>query len=171
MDPVFLLMRLLHVVLGVFWVGTIVFAATFLMPSMRDAGPEGGKVMLALMRRGYMTVVPILALLTLISGFWLYMHIIGTAGPAWAGSMAARVYGLGGIIAVIAFGLGMFVLRPNAKKVGAAMEAMATTPEGPARTALMDSVALPRAKTAAVAPWIAGLLTIATICMALARYM
>ena len=28
------------------------------MPSVRDAGPDGGKVMLALMRRGYMNDHP-----------------------------------------------------------------------------------------------------------------
>ena len=58
MDPVFLVMRLLHVCFGVFWVGVIVFAATMLMPSIRDTGPDGGKVMLALLRRGYMTSAP-----------------------------------------------------------------------------------------------------------------
>lgn len=171
MDPVFLLMRLLHVVVGVFWVGTIMFAATLMMPSMRDAGPEGGKVMLALLRRGYLTILPVAALVTIVSGLWLYMAVMKNAGPAWAGSMAARVYGVGAITALIAFGLGIFIMRPNGQKVRAIMEALPSTPEGPARTALMDKLALPRQKTAAIAPWIAGLLTIATICMAVARYL
>ena len=171
MDPLFLLMRLLHVVLGVFWVGTIVFAATLMLPSIRDAGPDGGKVMFALLRRGYLTILPIVALITIVSGFWLYMALMKNAGPAWAGSMAARVYGVGAVAALVAFGLGIFIMRPNGLKVRAIMEALPTTPEGPARAALMDKLVLPRQKTAAIAPWIAGLLTIAAITMAVARYL
>ncbi len=171
MDPLFLLMRLLHVVLGVFWAGTIIFAAILLMPSIRDAGPDGGKVLLALLRRGYVTILPVVAVITIISGFWLYMFLMKNAGPGWAGSMSARVYGLGAVAGLVALGLGLAIMRPNAKKMRAAMEALPNTPEGPARTALMDSMVLPRARTAAVSPWIAGLLTIAAVTMAVARYL
>jgi type VI protein secretion system component VasK len=140
------------------------------MPSVRDAGPEGGKVMLALMRRGYMNVLPVVALLTIISGFWLYWNLMETVGPIWAGSMSARIYGVGAVTSVIAFGLGVFIARPNALKLGAIMEAMAKTPDGPARAALAADMAAPRARMSAMAPWIAGLLAISTVCMAVGRY-
>jgi hypothetical protein len=123
MDPIFLVMRLLHVCFGVFWVGVVVFAATMLMPSIRDTGPDGGKVMLALLRRGYMTVLPVAALLTTVSGFWMYMKLMSTIGPVWAGSMSARVYGVGAVAAVVAFGLGFFIIRANALKLRVLMEA------------------------------------------------
>jgi len=171
MDALFLLMRVLHVVLGVFWAGTMVFVGLLLMPSVRDAGPDGGKVMLALMRRGYMNIIPTIALLTLLSGFWLYWNTMRTVGPVWAGSMSARIYGVGAVAALLAFALGMTVLRPTALKLRAIMESMATTPEGPARAGLAEQMAAPRARMAAAAPWAAGLLTVATICMAVARYM
>lgn len=170
MEPLFLLMRLLHVVVGVFWAGTLIFVATFLMPSVRDAGPDGGKVMLALLRRGYMNVLPAVALLTIISGFWLYWNLMQTVGPIWAASMSARIYGVGAVTALVAFGLGVFIMRPNALKLGAMMETLAKTPEGPARAALAADMTGPRAKMAATAPWVAGLLAITTACMALGRY-
>jgi len=50
------------------------------------------------------------------------------------------------------------------------MEALPTTPEGPARAALMEQMAAPRAKMAATTPWVAGLLIIAAITMAIGRY-
>lgn len=165
-----LLLRVVHVLLGVFWVGTIIFASLLLMPSVRDAGPEGGKVMLALMRRGYMSLIPLAAILTLVSGLWLYWINITLAGPAWAGSMAARVYGAGALSALIAFSIGMLVIRSNALKLRTSMEALEKTPEGPARAALMAEMAGPRAKLAAAAPWVAGLLTVTAVCMAVARY-
>ena len=75
-----LLLRVMHVLLGVFWAGTIMFVSLLLMPSVRDAGPDGGKVMLALMRRGYMTLIPIAAILTIVSGLWLYWLDMTLAG-------------------------------------------------------------------------------------------
>jgi hypothetical protein len=47
-------LRLLHIVLGAFWVGTLIFFALFLIPSVRDAGPDGAKVMAALQRRRFL---------------------------------------------------------------------------------------------------------------------
>ena len=166
-----LLLRLIHIVVGVFWAGTIMFVGLLLMPSVRDAGPDGGKVMLALMRRGYMTVVPVAAILTILSGLWLYAVNIRLAGPAWAGSMPARVYGVGAVAALVAFVIGMTVLRKNGLKLRDIMEALPGTPEGPARAALMAEMNAPRAKMAAAAPWVAGLLAVTTVCMAVARYM
>lgn len=165
-----LLLRVVHVLLGVFWAGAIMFVGLLLMPSVRDAGPDGGKVMLALMRRGYMSVIPVVAILTMVSGLWLYWSNMTLAGPEWAGSMAARVYGLGAVASLIAFIIGFAVLRRNALKLRVIMEALPSTPEGPARAALMADMNAPRAKMMAAAPWVAGLLAVATICMAVARY-
>lgn len=171
MSSLFLTMRLVHVVLGAFWVGTLIFATTLLMPSVRDTGPDGGKVMFALMKRGYMNIIPAVALVTLLSGFWLYWQDMRAGGDTWAGSMSARVFGLGGLAALVAFGIGMSVVRPNAIKLRVIMESLQSTPEGPARAALMAEMNGPRAKMAAVAPWVAGLLALTTACMAVARYL
>ena len=171
MSALFLTMRLVHIVLGVCWAGTLIFVATLLMPSVRDAGPDGGKVMLALMRRGYMRILPAVALVTLLSGFWLYWQDMRAGGDEWARSMAARVFGVGGLAALVAFGIGVSIMRPNAMKLQAMMEAIPNTPEGPARAALMADMNGPRARIAAVAPWVAGLLALATACMAVARYL
>jgi uncharacterized membrane protein len=171
MPALFLTMRIVHILLGVAWGGTLIFVATFLMPSVRDAGPDGGKVMLALMRRGYMNVLPVVAVLTLVSGFWLYWQDMVAGGDAWAGSMSARVYGIGALAGLVAFVIGASVMRPNAMKLGAMMEALPNTPEGPARAALMADMNAPRAKMAAAAPRVAVLLAVAVACMAVARYL
>jgi len=171
MSALFLTMRLVHIVLGVFWAGTLIFVATLLMPSVRDTGPDGGKVMFALMKRGYMNVIPAVALVTLLSGFWLYWQDMLAGGDVWAASMSARVFGMGSLAALVAFGIGMSVVRPNAVKLRAIMESLQSTPEGPARAALMADMNGPRAKMAVAAPWVAALLAVATACMAVARYL
>ena len=46
-----IVLRLLHVGLGVFWAGSLLFIALFLEPSVRAALPESGKVMQQLAKR------------------------------------------------------------------------------------------------------------------------
>ena len=81
MDPLVIVLRFVHVVFGALWVGMVAFVTFFLMPALQAAGPEGGKVMAAVNRRGFMTALPILAIGALISGFWLY-YIVGAGDPA-----------------------------------------------------------------------------------------
>jgi len=50
MDATLLLARVVHIVGGVFWVGAMIFTSAFLLPAVRDAGPEGGKVVMGLAR-------------------------------------------------------------------------------------------------------------------------
>src|ERR671914_24618 len=73
-DPLVIVLRFIHVVAGALWVGMVVFTTFFVMPAVQEAGPEGGKVMAGLQRRGIMTLMPILAIGTLISGIWLYIR-------------------------------------------------------------------------------------------------
>ena len=42
-------LRLIHIVIGVFWVGTAVFVATILIPATRAVGPSAGVLMRELM--------------------------------------------------------------------------------------------------------------------------
>ncbi len=40
-----ILLRLIHILSGVFWVGSVLFVARFLLPTLRAVGPAGGPVM------------------------------------------------------------------------------------------------------------------------------
>ena len=55
------LLRLVHIVAGILWVGFAAFLPFYLVPAVAEAGPEAGKIMGALQRRGLMTVLPALA--------------------------------------------------------------------------------------------------------------
>ena len=103
MDVGFLVARILHIGLGVFWAGAMIFNAAFLTPSMRDAGPDAAKVSAGLMRRGFLNVMPIVAIITLISGLYLYWRMSGGFAIAYITSPMGLMYGLGGIAALIAF--------------------------------------------------------------------
>jgi len=148
-------LRLVHVVFGAVWVGMMAFTVIFLTPAVRDVGPEGGKVMTALQRRGVMLVTPLIALGTLVSGMWLYQRFYG----GFAGMMATRVgfmFGIGGAAAVLAVLLGITVMR-------SAMTLAAASSD-------QTEIQRLRARGAAVGKAVALLLLLAAAAMAVARY-
>ena len=150
-----LLARLVHIVVGVFWAGTIFFNAWLLAPALKESGPEGGKVMGALMRRGMTTILPIAGILVILSGFWLYWHASVGFDSAYMRSRPGMVYGLGMIAALLAFLIGVVVVRPAMAKLPAASPA--------------DAAAL-RARAATFSALVALLVGITVIAMAVGRY-
>ena len=112
MDVLFLAARVVHVALGVFWAGTLVFNAAFLFPSMRDAGPEGAKVAAGLMRRRFLDVVPVAAGLTVLSGLYLYWRNSAGFDVLYMRAPVGMAYGIGAVAALTALGLGVGIMRP-----------------------------------------------------------
>jgi uncharacterized membrane protein len=106
-----IVLRFAHVVFGALWVGFMTFQVFFLTPALAEVGPEAGKVMQAMVRRKIPVYVPIFALLTLLSGFWLYMRLSG-GSPGLMKTPIGMAFGLGGAVALLAFILGMAVMRP-----------------------------------------------------------
>ena len=164
-------LRFVHVVSGALWVGMMAFTVVFLTPALRDVGPEGGKVMAALQRRRLMIVVPILALLTLISGMWLFSRFAGAAGMAIARTPVGLAFALGGASALIAFLLGIVLMRPVMTRSVALAETMGSARTEQERAARMAEMQRLRARGAAVGWVVTLLLFLALGAMAVARYL
>jgi uncharacterized membrane protein len=169
MDVTLLVMRLLHVGLGVFWVGTMVFNAIFLGPAVRDAGPDGAKVMGGLMRRRFMDVMPAVAILNLLSGLWLYWKMSDGFQPAYMRSVTGMTFGTGGALAVIAFIVGIAVVRPSMLKA-MALGPMIVQAQPQEKDALMARAQSYRSKAMGAGRVVALLLGLAAAAMAVARY-
>jgi hypothetical protein len=167
---VVLILRMIHILCGVYWAGTLLFVATLLQPSVADAGPEGGKVMQALMRRRYLDIMPVIAVLTILSGLELYRRVSGGFATAWISSRPGMTITIGAVVSLVAFTIGMSVLRPSAKRMGPLVQRAQQLPEGPDRDAALADVGRLRRRTALGGRWVAGLLAIAVIGMAVARY-
>ena len=71
MEAELIVLRLIHVLGGIFWVGSALFTAIYLVPSLAQAGPAAGQVMGALQRRRLFIVLPTVAVLTVLSGIRL----------------------------------------------------------------------------------------------------
>src|SRR5947208_12516610 len=83
----------------------------FLMPALAEVGPDSGKLMAALMRRRIPVILPIVALITLVSGFWLFQRLSGGAPAGLMRTPIGLAFGSGGLAALLAFLLGVVVMR------------------------------------------------------------
>jgi uncharacterized membrane protein len=162
------ILRLIHIVFGVFWVGSVLFVTFILMPSMRAAGPSGMAMMKEFGRRVPM-IMMVSSLFTVGAGVWL-MVLFTTGAPGWMQSSTGRTFAIGGALAILAVILGMVINAPAAKRmsaIGAAIEQRGSPPT--AEEAQQIRHLQSRLGTAGVA--VAVLLLLATAAMAVARYL
>jgi len=166
------LLRLLHIVGGVLWVGALVLLAFFITPAAGALGPAGGAMMNQLSTVQKMPqYIMGTAIVAVLAGLALFgLDASGTGGHAWMRSGMGMTLGVGGLIAIIALIMGVTTAVPLARRLGARAAAMAQAgrPPSEAEQAAFqaDFARLSRlTRTGAI------LVLIATAAMALARYM
>lgn len=117
-----IVLRVVHILLGVFWAGGAFFAAMFLVPSVRAVGPAGGPVMRQLMEvRKFPIYAMIFGLLTVISGLWMYFHDNSVSNGSFAKSAAGMTYGVGAIAAILTLVVGATIMAPTSGKMSKLM--------------------------------------------------
>lgn len=172
---VFLLLRITHVLLGVFWAGTVFFSVQYLVPSMRAAGPGALAVLQGMKQRGYFTALPIIAGLTLLSGFSLYMERMMAGGreyaAVWRATGEAMAYNVGAVAGVLAFIIGMIWMRPSTLAMIRLGEQLKAAAPGAEREALEAEMGRVRARSWKALQGAAAALLVAVLAMAVARYM
>ena len=171
MDWALVILRFLHVVLGAYWAGVVIFTALYLEPSVRAAGPAGGQVMGQLVARGHLTVLPVVAIVAILAGIDLMRRVSGGFDPAWMGSRMGIALSIGATSAIVAFAIGVLVMRTTTLKVMALAQAAMQTPEGPARDAQLAALAPLRRRATLSLRVVAVLLGITVTAMAVARYL
>jgi len=170
MTEFYLSMRITHVVVGAFWVGAVVFMAFFLTPAVAEAGPDGAKVMAGLIRRKVLNIIPIVALVNIISGLWLFWRLTGGFDRTLSGTPGAMVFGTGGILAIIALHIGLLAMRRNLLKAGALAAKAGGLPDGAENAALMADAMARRKRAMRAGPIVAVMLLVTSALMAIGHY-
>jgi len=126
MDLLHIVLRVIHIGSAIFWVGSATFLLVFVEPTVRALGPQGGSFMAHMnTARKMPQVIAISAVLTIAAGIWLYwrdtrfdLDVISTA----------PVIGLtvGAVAAILAFVIGLTMVRPRVERLGALGGAMAS---------------------------------------------
>ncbi len=164
-----ILLRLLHILGGIFWVGTMILLAGFLLPTARATGREGGRFLQYLMQQRKLQVYLGVAMLaTVLSGIIMYARMAAATHGAWAGSRPGTAYGVGAVAAILAAAIGGAIGRRaglRLQAVGQAIGAAGPTPEQQAELARLQNRMALGARIAA------GLLIVASGAMAIGRYL
>ena len=164
------ILRLIHILAGVFWAGAAIFTAAFLIPTIRAVGPAGGPVMQHLAQVRKLPVFILSAgVLTVISGIGLYSISSGGFANSWMRSGAGVTFGIGGVLALVALSLGVMVVMPTTKRIGALAAAIGGSggKPSPDQVAEMQRLQARMAKASALG---SVLIVGATSAMAIARY-
>jgi len=170
MSSELLVLRIIHVLGGIFWVGSGLFTSFFLIPALGRLGPAGaGPVMGALQQRRLFTVLPVVAVLTILSGVRLLQIASGGFAAAYFDSRTGQTFLWSGVAAVIAFLLSLLVARPAAVRIGQLSASLATMPEAE-RSARSTEIERLRRRSSVSSTIATILLVGAAIGMAVARY-
>jgi uncharacterized membrane protein len=161
------IMRVIHIFAAAFWAGGAFFMLGVLLPTVREAGPDGGKFMQRLGMSGRLSKsFAIASGVTIVSGLLAYFPIYRgnpfTTGPG-------TVLTIGAIFGLLAFLHGMFITSPVTRRSGELAKQMAARQGPPDPEQLKEAQAL-GAKLGEYATHSAILIALALLGMAAAQY-
>lgn len=171
MDLYMVVMRILHIVAGVFWVGSAAFFFFFIEPTATKLGPTAGPFMEEVTVRRKMPIVFTAAsALTVVAGILLYWRSSGGFDLDWITSETGMTFTIGAVAAIAAFLAGFVLIKPRVERMGA-IGAEVQASGGPPSQAQMAEVQGIQHELRNIGRVDLVLLTIAVVAMAIARYL
>ena len=166
MTVLIVLLRLLHILSGVFWVGAAIFSTFILGPTVSATGDAGRTFMDYLVSKARINVrMSGAAGVTVLAGAVLYWIDSGGFTSSWTTSGPGLGFGIGALFALAGMGIGALV-GTNAKKIGQ----VAARAQGKPSAAQLAEMQTAQDSMAQASLWSSVLLVISLICMATARY-
>ena len=160
------LLRIIHIVAGVFWVGGALFMTFFVAPTVGALGEPGQKFVGHLMNNlKFSNRMAIASGLTILAGAILY-GLDARAGEAWLQSSFAIGLGIGATFAVIGFVFGILVGRTTK-----AMAQLGAQVQGKPTAEQMTRIQGMQSQLRTYSMVNVASLILATIFMAIARYL
>lgn len=105
MDLLMIGLRIVHFFAGIIWVGGAIFMLFFISPTVKSLGPQGGAFMLKMYATTILDkIFPIVALLTTVSGLWMFWRITdGFSDSDYFSSDQGIVLSIGVLAGISAF--------------------------------------------------------------------
>lgn len=170
MDLFVILLRILHIASGIFWVGSAWFFFGFLEPTANALGPDAQKFMHHMIaRRRVAKVILAVSTLNVAAGVILYWRISSGLDPSWMFGTGIG-FTVGAAAAIIAWLVGLLGISRNVERLDALGSAMASAgrPPTPDELARFGAVSHTLHRLGQVD---VTLLSIAVIGMAVGRYL
>ena len=171
MDTYMIVLRIVHIVAGAFWVGSALVVFLFLQPAAQEIGPSASPLLMHLSQKKRLPDITLGAAgLSILAGLLMYWRASDGFNTDWIGSTYGIAITVGALAAIAAVALGASIVRPSMLAAAAIGREVAgsggpPTPEQAAQIqALQDRV---RATGQVIIP----LLLFATAAMASAQYL
>ena len=163
-----IILRVIHILFGIFWVGTTLFLVFFFDPTIKAAGPAGDAVMGRLTLRRFSMVMGISAILTVGAGFVMYVKESGGIQLSWIATPAGITMTIGSLAGILAFLLGLLVQTPNGVRMAALQKEIQAAGGQPTPSQLAETGVLQK-RLSNASRWGAALMVIAVLGMSIAR--
>ena len=167
-----ILLRIVHIVTGVIWVGSLFVVVVFVQPSAAALGPAGAPFMSELRRRRFVDVVFIDALFTVVAGsllYWRDWHMYPSFSD-WIGSSFGTALTVGALLAISGLSVAAFATRPTiARLVSLGKQVAESGGKPPPETAARIGALQHRLVLAERVSF--SLVVLAVVAMASARYL
>jgi len=166
LDYLKIILRFIHILSGVFWVGGSLILGFFISPTVAATADAGQKFMAHLVTKGKITIrITVAAILTVLAGGWLYWIDSDGLTSGWQTSTAGIGFGIGAVLALIGliFGIMVGINTIALVTVGGRIQGK-PTPEQ------MSQIQAAQNQLKIVGPLNQAGLILALICMATARY-
>ena len=166
MNWLVIVLRIVHILAGVFWVGSAAFNSLFLGPAVGATAEAGQKVMAHLVTRARLAArISAAAGLTVLAGGALYWIDSQGLTSLWTQSGPGTGFGLGALFALVGLVFGIIVGRD--------MSALVTTASqisGKPTPQQLGKIQAAQQQLAYAGPANTIALVVALLCMATARY-
>lgn len=166
-----LILRFIHIVGAIAWVGGGMYAAFFLIPALRQTPAVMPQLMDALQRRKVFVILPTVGLLVVLSGIRLLWIDSAGFADSYMSTGPGRTFSVGGTAGILAFLIQVLVQRPAGVKLGKISAALSASPTPEERQRLSAEAERLRRRNGAATQAAVGFGLIGAAAMAIARYM
>ena len=167
----YILFRILHIVSGVAWGGSVFLFVVFVQPSAAAIGPAAGPFMRELLgERKLVNKILWIATFTIVGGLFLYWrdwHDFGSFGD-WIGTGFGLVFTIGAISAIAGFLVGLLGTKPGVDRLMALLR-QAADAGGPPPPEVAEEIGRLQSRLRVLARTNLALIALAVLAMATAR--
>lgn len=165
-----IVLRIVHIVAGALWVGAGVYYFLFVEPTVKELGPAGPQFMrIFIEKRRVPMFMNVVSSLTVVAGLLLFWSTSGGLQTAWLRSGPGIGYTIGSVAAFVVYGIGFFMIRPRAERLGVLGREIAVA-GGPPTSAQTTELQQLDAEMTRIERVDVALLMVALVTMATARY-
>lgn len=159
-----IVLRALHILGGIFWVGAVLTLNHFVLPAVKATRPASNGFLRRLLGPGGITTwITLAGTAAVVGGLVLFSPVSGHFDRDWMGSTRGVVLSVGALLGLAAYLESLAVLVPASAKYGALATAKVDVPQDAALEKLEAKIA----RTSARGGFVLGF---AALFMAVARY-